>query len=433
MNEPWQQMLDGTLNLHVRSTKKYKTMTVYAVMDLPLEKDRVTRQALMPALLLHGTKSLRKPHLLMQAVENLFGAHLHARVGKHGDLQTFEYILQVPDENIVGEKGLLETALKLFADVIFAPKREKGGFSPREFEVEKALHQQKIANIINDKMSYAAEKCLQIMAANEPYGIPRLGYAEDLDDIDPALLYKEYIHLTKTRPLHVYLVGDIDVEEAKSVVERAFDGFLTKARTAKRSSFNDASVRTAIGSGTTSAPKVHIEEMDISQCKLNLGLRTRVNYASDDYPALLVYNGILGGFPHSKLFLNVREKASLAYYASSRLEGLKGYMFVYAGIDSDKYEQALATIEEQLTDLRTGKITQDELEFTKVGIINQYRQSEDPALSGAAMQMYARYSGRAWSVDELIAAVDRVTNEDVARIAAGVELDTIYFLRNIGG
>ena len=72
---------------------------------------------------------------------------------------------------------------------------------------------------------------------------------------------------------------------------------------------------------------------------------------------MLVYSSILGGGPHSKLFINVREKASLAYYAFARLEKFKGLMFVSAGIDVDKDEQTLDIIMEQLNAMTKGDIT----------------------------------------------------------------------------
>src|SRR5690606_37284817 len=107
------------------------------------------------------------------------------------------------------------------------------------------------------------------------------------------------------------------------------------------------------------------EALDVSQGKLNIGLALPVLASDDDYPAALVYNGILGGFPHSKLFVNVREKASLAYYASSRYDGWKGYAMIQSGIDVRNRDKALSIIEEQLAELAGGRITDAELAQTK--------------------------------------------------------------------
>ncbi len=414
--------------MQLKTTRKYKAFNAYAVIDLPLQKDTATLHALLPALLLHGTASLPAPALLMRAVESLYGANMHARIGKHGNVQTLEYILQTPDERIVGENGLFERALQLFAEMIFSPHVEGAGFSGRAVGIEKNLHKQKIANLINDKMSYAAEKCIAMMAANEPYGIPRLGYAKDLEALEPTRLLDTYMTIVHTKPMHLYLVGDLGEEEARSAVARSFGRYVNTGK--PRPSEPPPFMQALLSSRTVATAT---EDMVVNQSKLNFGLRSGINYASDDYPALLVYNGILGGFPHSKLFANVREKASLAYYASSRLEGLLGYLFIYAGIDSDRYEEARALIEQQLKDLEAGRITDEELAYTRSGLVNQYLQSDDPPLTGAALQMYARYTGRAWTVPELIAAIRNVERADVVRVARGVQLDTVYFLRGKGG
>ena len=55
--------------------------------------------------------------------------------------------------------------------------------------------------------------------------------------------------------------------------------------------------------------------MDVSQAKLNIGFRTNTSFNHAEYFPLVLYTSILGGGPHSKLFINVREKSSLAYYA----------------------------------------------------------------------------------------------------------------------
>ncbi|UUZ95673.1 insulinase family protein [Paenibacillus sp. P25] len=90
-----------------------------------------------------------------------------------------------------------------------------------------------------------------------------------------------------------------------------------------------------------------VERLEVNQGKLNMGLRINTSYADENYPAALMYNGILGGYPHSKLFTNVREKASLAYYASSRLDGHKGILTIQSGIEIGNYEKAVNIIKER--------------------------------------------------------------------------------------
>nr|WP_279401225.1 insulinase family protein [Piscibacillus salipiscarius] len=107
------------------------------------------------------------------------------------------------------------------------------------------------------------------------------------------------------------------------------------------------------------------EKQKVQQAKLHLGYRTGITYRDSDYRTLQVFNGVFGAFPHSKLFLNVREKHSLAYYAASRLESNKGLMLVFSGIAPDKFDQAKEIIIQQHEDIKSGQISEDEIDQTK--------------------------------------------------------------------
>jgi predicted Zn-dependent peptidase len=122
-----------------------------------------------------------------------------------------------------------------------------------------------------------------------------------------------------------------------------------------------------------------VEKLDVGQGKLNMGLRAHVTYADDQYPAALMYNGVLGGFPHSKLFIHVREKESLAYYASSRLDGHKGILTLQSGIEIQNYEKAVAIILKQLEAMEQGDISEKELSQTRAMISNHLREIQDSA------------------------------------------------------
>lgn len=425
----------GSVQLHVLPTEKYKMVSVLAQLERPLQRERVTATALLPQVLLRGTEQYDTQGKLLRAFDDLYGARVGARVNKHGDLQTVEFTMQVPHEAFIEGSGqLFGEAIRLFAQVITAPKVENAAFRESYVEGEKVLHQQRIENLVNDKVSYASERCVQEMCGSEPYGLSRLGYLEDVAQIDASSLYHTYQRLLQESFLHVYVVGPVDPVNVGAILRRELTADAGPRNL--RGSAATASVAAGKESDTATRPlakeRVVVERLDVNQGKLNLGLRTGSSYAADDYPALIVYNGILGGFPHSKLFANVREKASLAYYASSRLEGLKGLLFIQSGIQIGDYERARTIIGEQLEALADGAITDDELAFTQEGLVNQYLQSDDQPFTGAVMQMYKRFTGRDRSVPQLIDEVRKVTKKDVVAVAQTVKVDTVYFLRDRG-
>ncbi len=424
LNE-WINETAGNLHIHVFPTKKYKTVSVLAQVEQPLTRQTVTAASLLPQVLVRGTQQYPVTETLTQAFDELYGAGLSARANKHGDVQTIEFTLQVAGEEFIrSASGLFKKAMQLFGQVICDPYVSQGGFLSSYVETEKALHQQRIENLINDKIAYAMERCVQIMYANEAYGISRIGYVEDLQDLTPTSLYAIYEKLVLQGSLHVYVVGPIDAQAVKEQLLGIFAPF-SKHSGAK-------STTMSMTRSVMEATQVkYVEEiMDVNQGKLNMGLRTGFTYSDDEYAALLVYNGILGGFPHSKLFLEVREKESLAYYASSRLEGLKGSIFIQSGIEMANKDRTQEIIEKQLLAMKRGDITQDEMRFTKDGLLNQYLQSDDHPFTGAMLHMFGRMTNRKRSVEDLVHDIEQVSMDDVVRVAQTVDLDTTYFLRD---
>ncbi len=88
----------------------------------------------------------------------------------------------------------------------------------------------------------------------------------------------------------------------------------------------------------------------MTQGKLAVGYRC----TSDDYPAMVLANLIFGGTSNSKLFLNVREKLSLCYYASSSYARSKGILTVSSGVETKDFRRAEEEIGRQLAAVQRG-------------------------------------------------------------------------------
>jgi predicted Zn-dependent peptidase len=177
-----------------------------------------------------------------------------------------------------------------------------------------------------------------------------------------------------------------------------------------------------------SEPHTVVERQEVQQGKLVLGFGTRTRLVDPMYPAMVMYAGILGGFPHSKLFVNVREKASLAYYAYARLDGMLGLMLVGAGIEFAHYDAALDIIRRQVDDLARGVISDDEMDLTLRGLVNELHSEADSPSALIGRELELRVLGGGPTSDELEAALSRVTRAEVQEAARAVTLDTVYFL-----
>ena len=144
---------------------------------------------------------------------------------------------------------------------------------------------------------------------------------------------------------------------------------------------------------------------------------------------MLLCNSVFGGSTLSKLFMNVREKLSLCYYASSMFDRLKGVMLVSSGIEFEKYEQAKAEILAQLEAVRRGELEEWELEGSRRTLMGAYRSMLDEQGAQEEFWLSQSVAGLDFGPGEIADALVHVTAQQVAEMANLLELDHMYFLK----
>lgn len=409
------------LRLHVLPTKRFKTYAISLFAGLTLDEATVTPVALIPFVLRRGTASTPETIAFREKLDDLYGAGFGFDVYKRGDSQIVQFRMDVINESFVSsDQSMLAASLQFLGDVLTDPLIDNNGFHTKYVDAEKTTLRKRLEAIVNDKIRYAAERCLEEMCANEPYRLHPLGKLDEIESITPSSLYKHYEEWLSNAALDLYVVGDTTLEEVTGLVQQAFH-----LKTGTPSAYSLPVVKHDV-----KEVKKVTDRMEVSQGKLNLGLRMGIGYDDDEYPAALMYNGILGGYPHSKLFLNVREKASLAYYAASRLDGHKGICTIQSGIEFANYERAVAIILEQLESMKQGKLSELELDQTKAMISNHLRELQDSAYEMIAYDFNSVLTGKQRSAEQLLEQVQAVTPADIVKVAQRVQLDTIYFLRD---
>ncbi|USG68006.1 insulinase family protein [Brevibacillus ruminantium] len=416
-------VIDG-INVHIMPTRKFKTTTIVTMIEQELSEENVTKTALLAMVMKRATARFPDAKQLREYLDFLYGAIFDVDVTKKGERQILHIYMEVPNEKYLShENGLLEEAIRFVGDILCRPYVENQAFAEKYVSQEKETLRKRIESLIDDKMKYANQRVTAEMCKGEPYALLVQGRTEDLPGIDGKSLYEHYQQITSRSPIDIFVVGDVKESTVEKAVEKHIrlnrqDVHAMKPTPAKKQVDEERAV---------------IEKLDVNQAKLNIGCRTQIGYADEEYPALLVYNGVLGGFPHSKLFVNVREKASLAYYAVSRLESHKGIMMIMSGIDVKNYDRAVEIIKEQLASMRQGNISEEELSQTKATLSNQFRELLDSARMMIDFAYNGVISGRKRRLEALLSQIDRIKVEDLKRVAEHVVIDTIYLLRDKKG
>ena len=433
MKEKTIELFDG-INLHLLKTDKFKTNLLAVFMLTDLNRENVTKNTLIPAVLIRGTEKLPTMKDIAVKLEEMYGSVLDASSEKMGDKQVLQfYIDSLANEYTLDGSDILKEGTELLCDIILNPVTEnihhciesscQTEVSFREDYVaqEKETIKELINSKINDKGSYAINRATEEMCKDEPYGLYKFGYVEDLKDITAQDLYKHYKEILATSEIHIYISGNIDETEIEETLNKRFQE-VHRNYTPKS---NDNKVTNC------EENKVVTEKQNVTQGKLVLGYRVKnVDLISEMY-AMSLYSAILGGTASSKLFMNVREKESLAYTVRSMYLKHKGIMMVTAGIEIDKYEKALSCIKKEIEDMKLGNITDEEVNDAKVNLITAYKSFNDKQSSIINLYMGQRFLGVVEDIETMIKKINDVTKEDVVEVANKLELEITYFLTNI--
>jgi predicted Zn-dependent peptidase len=404
--------------LHVIPTEKYKTNTLIWKMKAPLTKEAVTKRALLPHVLQSSSAKYATTTALRSYLDELYGATLYVDLAKKGEYHIMSFSIEIANEKFLSDPApLLKKGFELLIEILTNPNTSGNAFDRETVEKEKRTLKQRIQSVFDDKMRYSNVRLIEEMCKGEPYALQVNGEAEDVEQITPENLYEYYKSAFLEDELDLYIIGDVNEEEVKRLAD---DLLQLEDRTPKKFEAQEITKNRQVNEVK--------EEQDVKQGKLNMGYRTNIVYGDSDYFALQVFNGIFGGFSHSKLFINVREKASLAYYAASRLESHKGLMMVMSGIDLKNYDQAVGIIHDQLEAMKNGDFTDQELEQTKAVIQNQILETIDTSRGLTEILYHNVVADANINLDTWLEEMQKVTKEEIVAVAKKIELDTIYFL-----
>lgn len=409
-------------------TNKFKSSYLSACFFTPLDREYAAANALLPMVLRRGCRRCPDMQSIAVALDELYGGAIEPLITKKGETQCVGFAASVLDDAyaLSGEDILLPAA-QLLGELLLDPATRDGVFREDYVEGERANLIDQIRAQRNDKRRYSMLRLAQEMCPDEAYGVDKLGDESHAAAITPASLWQRYEQLLDKAQVHLYYCGGADMQRVEQVMRQAFAGLPVSNGRIQPS----CEVRC---SREGDQPRLVEEALDVTQGKLAIGLRTGGIHVWDrEYPALMLLNAVFGGTSMSKLFMNVREKLSLCYFASSMLERMKGLMMVSSGIEFDKYEQARDEILAQLDACRRGDITADELEGARRIVITALQTTLDSQNRMADYWLGQGAAGLTQSPEQLAGQLEQVSVEQVIQAANRLELDTIYFLKGKGG
>lgn len=407
------------INLNLIKTDKFKSNLISYYFMRPLSKDEVTKNALLPLVLKRGTEEYDTNLKIQKKLEEMYGSNLNIGINKRGEKHVLRFTIESVSGDYINDNRYIYDVVDMLKSIIYNPALDKGYFKKEYVDQEKENLKRRIEGRINDKRSYALERCIEEMCKNEKFSIYPLGTIEDLEKIDESILYEHYKNLISTSPIEIFYVGQYD------------DDLIDYIKNTEKIDRNNIIEipREVINSGSMTKNMVN-EDLDVTQGKLVLGFRTGIPYEDKLYNGLVVASDILGGGPNSKLFRNVREKESLAYYVSSTVFKYKSIMLIDGGIEFDNFEKTIDIIKEQVEEMKSGNFTDEDIEISKKSIKSSTESIKDSIFLISEFFFSQSLSNDYRSLEEILRDFDLVTKEEVIEATEKIALDTIYFMRN---
>ncbi|MCX7614767.1 MAG: insulinase family protein [Clostridiales bacterium] len=407
--------------LRVISTNKFIAPCFSISFLTTLEKEKAANFALLPNLLRRGCKKYPDMEKIAFELNALYGARIEPYVRKKGAVQCVGFVCDMVSDQTTGGEPVFRKTLMLLSEILLRPYLVDSVFDSNYVAGERANLVDRIEAQINDKRTYAKKRLFEIMCENEPFGLSELGDIETAKKIDAKTAYSYYEEMLSSCQIEIFYCGNENADTVEHVVRESL-GSLRGINLEKPNA-------TPPAIGINKEQKNITETMAVSQGKLALGFRTTITAESREYPALIVMNALFGGSTSSKLFLNVREKMSLCYYASSTLEKLAGIMAVSSGIEVQNFEIAKKEILKQLEAVKSADFNEEEFDAAKKSVLTSLKAILDSPVQLEDFELSQAVGRLPYGPEELIFATERVDSHDVVAAAGTVTLDTVYFLK----
>lgn len=417
------------IKLHLITTESFKTDFSVIFISMPLEKENITKNALLPAILKNGTNDLKTSQLISKELDMLYGASFDCGIDKTGDNIVLKfYIESINDNYLPKQENNLEKCLDILLKIVFEPLIVKDGFNKNYIENEKKNLEIIIESQKDDKDLYAYERCINIMYNNSGFGLSKYGRKEDLKSINSTNLYEYYKKVVEKAKIDIILCGRFDKDNMKELVDNSK---IIKNLNQRKEPIIINHFTKEVKENIKN-PQIIEEQFLVSQGKLVLGLDILPNKLGDFRFIAIIYNAIFGNGVNSKLFQIVREREGLAYTAKSEYIVQKNNIFIRCGIECENYNKTVSLIKRLLNDMKDGKFTEVDIEKAKEVILAGIDSINEEQDSQILFKYGQELSKMELDIDDYKEKIKNVTYNEIKEFSKYIQINCIYFLKNGG-
>lgn len=418
------------ITLHQLNTDKFKTNLIAIFLSTPLTRDNVTFNAVLSSVLRRGTKNIQTQEELSKKMEEMYGAEYNCGVNKIGNDHVLKFYMETINDDFLPQEAenMLKNGIDMLCEIAFNPLEIDGKFNDEYVNQEKENVKQIIEAKKDNKAGYAAYRALEEMYKNKPAGLYRFGYIEDMEKINSKNLYEYFLNLIKNCKIDIFVSGDLKNTDLV--------GLINNNENIKKLEPREPIYIVNMPEKHSKIQKERYveEKLDVTQGKIVIGYDVILddeNLKNENLKYIgMVYNAILGGSANSKLFQNVREKASLAYTVNSSFAYYCENIFIHAGIDITNYQKTVDIIKKQIEDMENGNFLEKDIENVKNTMISSIKSIDDEQDTEIIYFLGQELSNIKNSLEQYIEKINNVSKSEIIQFAKNVKINLIYFLKN---
>lgn len=413
--------LQEGVDLHFIPTTKFTTNMIKIRFAAPMRKETVAGRVLVANILEVSSQEYPTTLEFRRQLAQLYGATFSTSVSQRGEVHLIDITISYVRDFILSEHdSLTGEILDFLASALYKPLASKGAFNHHLFEVEQQNLISFLESEVEDNFYHADMELNDLFFEQADLKIPRVATAELVKKETAQSVYQAYKNMLMLDKIDIFVVGKVN---QKYVKKRLLDFPI---------SYRKPILKFEYCQPFSTITREKIERKKAKQSILQLAYHLQVLYSDVNYPALIVFNSLFGNAAHSKLFVTVREKEGLAYTIGSSVHIFSGFLKVYAGIAKDERLKVMQLIRKQLSDMKRGLFTDEELKLTKELLIQSASVAQDKQ-STLIEQVYNQeiYGADYRSFTDWVESVKSVSREDVIAVSKLLRLQAVYFMEGI--
>ena len=409
------------ISAHFVQSKKFKTNKITVRFTAPLSLETIAGRMLSASMLETANQAYPTSQAFRRYLASLYGTDISTSAYRRGQAHILDLTFTYVRDDFLSKKNVLTSRiLELVKQTLFAPLVQDGAFEPALFEIERKQLLASLATDMDDSFYFAHKELDSLFFHDERLQLRYSDLRNSISNESPESSYTCFQDALKNDRIDFFFLGDFnEVEITESLKSLPF--------TARKS---DVAIQ--YQQSYSNVLREGMVQRNVGQSILELGYHSSIKYGDDEHLPMLVMNGLLGEFAHSKLFTNVRENAGIAYTVSSQLDLFSGLLRMYAGIDRENRNQARKLMNHQLLDLKKGNFTDFELEQTKEMIRRSLLMAQDNQQTLVErVYLNALFGKSSFDIDRLVAKLENVGKEAVCKVANSLKLQAIYFMEGV--